>query len=100
YYHPHPLDAVVAGGKHGYREKPVAVGVPGAKKVIEIGKRIAGELSLDVGFQIRHCPPFVELVKRIHGGAIGNIVCGEAHYLTGYIDRPAWPNASPAEVRL
>src|SRR5579863_285647 len=33
-------------------------------------------------------------------GAIGNIVCGEAHYLTGYIDRPQWPKASPEEVRL
>jgi predicted dehydrogenase len=55
---------------------------------------------LDVGFQIRDCPPFVEMVNRIHNGALGNIVCGEAHYLTGYIDRPAWPNASPVELRL
>src|SRR5438067_4770521 len=100
YYHPHHLEAIVAGGKHVYLEKPVAVDVPGALKVIEIGKRAEGKLSLDVGFQIRDCPPFVELVKRIHGGALGNIVCGEAHYLAGYIDRPAWPNASPVEKRL
>jgi myo-inositol 2-dehydrogenase / D-chiro-inositol 1-dehydrogenase len=83
-----------------YLEKPVAVDVPGALHVIEIGKRAEGKLSLDVGFQIRDCPPFVELVRRIHGGALGNIVCGEAHYLTGYIDRPQWPNASPIERRL
>src|SRR5205823_6260526 len=100
YYHPQHLEAIVAGGKHVYLEKPVAVDVPGALKVIEIGKRAEGKLSLDVGFQIRDCPPFVELVKRIHNGALGNIVCGEAHYLTGYIDRPAWPNASPVEKRL
>jgi predicted dehydrogenase len=100
YYHPHHLEAVVAGGKHVYCEKPVAVDVPGALKVIEIGKRAECKLSLDVGFQIRDCPPFVELVKRIHEGALGNIVCGEAHYLAGYIDRPAWPNASPVERRL
>src|SRR6266699_2905053 len=100
YYHPQHLEAIVAGGKHVYLEKPVAVDVPGALKVIEIGKRAEGKLSLDVGFQIRDCPPFVELVKRIHGGALGNIVCGEAHYLTGYIDRPAWPDASPPEQRL
>src|SRR5438046_1850726 len=100
YYHPQHLEAVVAGGKHVYLEKPVAVDVPGALKVIEIGKRAEGKLSLDVGFQIRDCPPFVELVKRIHNGAIGNIVCGEAHYLAGYIDRPAWPNAPPVEKRL
>ena len=100
YYHPQHLEAVVAAGKHVYLEKPVAVDVPGALRVVEIGKRAEGKLSLDVGFQIRDCPPFVELVRRIHGGALGNIVCGEAHYLTGYIDRPAWPNASPLEKRL
>src|SRR5213082_3353188 len=100
YYHPQHLEAIVAGGKHVYLEKPVAVDVPGALKVIEIGKRAEGKLSLDVGFQIRDCPPFVELVKRIHNGAIGNIVCGEAHYLAGYIERPPWPNASPVEKRL
>src|SRR5579859_1462114 len=100
YFHPQHLEAVVAAGKHVYLEKPVAVDVPGAMKVIDIGKRIGGKLSLDVGFQIRDCPPFVEMVRRIHAGAIGNIVCGEAHYLTGYIDRPQWPKASPEEVRL
>ena len=100
YYHPQHLQAIVASGKHVYLEKPVAVDVPGAMKVIDIGKRVEGKLSLDVGFQIRDCPPFVELVKRIHDGALGKIVCGEAHYLTGYIDRPAWPNTSPTEKRL
>jgi len=100
YFHPQHLEAVVAAGKHVYCEKPVAVDVPGAKKVLEIGKRAEGKLSLDVGFQIRDCPPFVELVKRIHGGALGNIVCGEAHYLSGYLDRPNWPGASPTEWRL
>jgi len=100
YYHPRHLEATVAAGKHVYLEKPVAVDVPGALNVVEIGKRAEGKLSLDVGFQIRDCPPFVDMVRRIHGGALGNIVCGEAHYLTGYLDRPAWPNASPVERRL
>ncbi len=100
YFHPQHLEAVVAGGKHVYCEKPVAVDVPGAKRVVEIGKRAEGKLSLDVGFQIRDCPPFVELVKRIHGGALGNIVCGEAHYLSGYLDRPKWEKASPTVRRL
>ena len=94
------LDTAVAAGKHVYLEKPVAVDVTGAKRVLEIGKRAQGKLSLDVGFQIRDCPPFVELVRRIHEGALGDIICGEAYYLTGYIDRPAWPDASPAERRL
>jgi len=100
YFHPQHLEAVVAGGKHVYLEKPVAIDVPGALRVIEIGKRAEGQLSLDVGFQIRDCPVFVELVRRIHSGALGKIVCGEAHYFSSYIDRPAWPKASAAERRL
>src|SRR5467141_3154071 len=100
YYHPRHLEAVVAGGKHVYLEKPVAVDVPGALKVIEIGKRAQGKLSLDVGFQIRDCPPFVEMVKRIHGGALGKIICGESHYFASYLDRPAWPDATPVARRL
>jgi myo-inositol 2-dehydrogenase/D-chiro-inositol 1-dehydrogenase len=100
YFHPGHLEAVVAAGKHVYLEKPVAVDVPGALRVVEIGKRAEGKLSLDVGFQIRDCPPFVEMVRRIHGGALGKVVCGEAYYLTGYLDRPAWPKASPVERRL
>ena len=70
YYHPQHLEAVVTTGKHVYLEKPVAVDVPGALRVIAIGKRAEGKLSLDVGFQIRDCPPFVELVRRIHAGAL------------------------------
>ena len=100
YYHPRHLEAAVAAGKHVYLEKPVAVDVPGALKVIEIGKRAQGKLSLDVGFQIRDCPPFLEMVKRIHGGALGKIICGESHYFAGYLDRPAWPDATPVERRL
>src|SRR6266496_4254562 len=100
YFHPQHLETVVAAGKHVYLEKPVAVDVPGAKRVIEMGKRAQGKLTLDVGFQIRDCPPFVELVRRIHDGALGDIICGEAYYLTGYIDRPPWPDASAPERRL
>lgn len=100
YFHPAHLEAMVASCKHVYCEKPVAVDVPGALKVIEIGKRAEGKLSLDVGFQIRDCPPFVEMVRRIHGGALGKIVCGEAHYFASYLERPAWPDASPVERRL
>jgi len=66
YFHVQHLEAAVDAGKHVYCEKPVAIDVPGAKRVLEIGKKAEGKLSLDVGFQIRMAPPFVELVNRIH----------------------------------
>jgi myo-inositol 2-dehydrogenase / D-chiro-inositol 1-dehydrogenase len=100
YFHPQHLDAVVSAGKHVYCEKPVAVDVVGAKRVMEIGKKAKGKLSLEVGFQIRNAPPFVELVKRVHAGALGRIASGEAYYYGTFINRPDWPGASPAERRL
>src|SRR5260370_14475960 len=66
YFHPRHLEAAVAAGIHVYLDQPVAVDGPGALKEMEIGKRAKGKLSLDVGFQLRDCPPFVEMVKRIH----------------------------------
>lgn len=100
YFHPQHLEAIVAAGKHVYCEKPVAVDVHGAKRVMEIGKRAEGKLSLDVGFQIRSAPPFVELVKRIQGGALGEIACGEAYYYGATLQRPDWPGASAVERRI
>ncbi len=100
YFHPEHLEIVVNAGKHVYCEKPVAVDVPGAKKVMEIGRQAQGKLSLDVGFQIRNATAFVELTKRIHGGALGTIASAQAYYYAGALNRPGWPDATPAERRL
>lgn len=100
YFHHHHLETVVKAGKHVYCEKPVAVDVPGAKHVMEIGKQAQGKQSLDVGFQIRMAPPMVELTRRIHDGALGKIGCGLAHYYCGHLDRPDWPEATPQAKKL
>ena len=100
YFHPLHLETVVAAGKHVYCEKPVAIDVPGARRVMDIAKKAEGRISLDVGFQIRMAPPMVDLAKRLWSGAIGTIACGEAFYYCGHLERPDWPNASPDERRL
>jgi myo-inositol 2-dehydrogenase/D-chiro-inositol 1-dehydrogenase len=80
YFHPEHLQTIVEAGKHVYVEKPVAIDVAGTKHVLEIAKKAEGKTTLDVGFQIRSAPPYVEIVRRIHGGALGDIVAAEAHY--------------------
>lgn len=80
YFHVQHLAAAVEAGKHVYCEKPVAIDVPGTKHVLEIGKKAEGKVSLDVGFQIRMAPPYIELVNRIHAGALGDIASGAAYY--------------------
>src|ERR1019366_7015670 len=89
----------VAAGKHVNVEKPVAADVPGTRKVLELGKKAQGRLSLEVGFQIRSAPPFVELVKRIHNGDLGEIACGEAHYNCALLG-VGHPDAAPPVARL
>jgi myo-inositol 2-dehydrogenase/D-chiro-inositol 1-dehydrogenase len=100
YFHPAQLEAAVAAGKHTYLEKPVGVDVPGCKKVMELGKKAEGKISLAVGFQIRHASAYVEMVKRIHNGQMGMPVCGLVNYFASALDRPDTPDASPAERRL
>lgn len=99
YFHVEHLAAAVAAVKHVYCEKPVAVDVAGAKRVLELGQQAEGRLSLDVGFQIRMAPPFIELVRRIHAGALGQIVCGAAHYYCPSLDLN-YSSGAPAVLRL
>ncbi|MFY9745658.1 MAG: Gfo/Idh/MocA family oxidoreductase [Acidobacteriaceae bacterium] len=80
WFHVPHLDAVIAAGKHAYCEKPMGVDVAQAKQALEIGKRAEGKVSLDVGFQVRSAPPIAEVVRRIHAGDLGKLVCIEAHY--------------------
>lgn len=99
YFHPQHLEAAIAAGKHVYCEKPVAVDVPGTRRVLEAGKKAEGRVSLEVGFQIRQAPPFVELVKRIHAGALGEIGFGVAYYYCKFMDA-SHPDVPPAQWRL
>jgi len=101
FFHPMHGEAALAAGKHTYLEKPVGVDVPACKKVMALADVAkAKKLSLAVGFQIRHASAFVELAKRVHAGDIGAPVSGAIHYFASAIDRPDWPNATPAERRL
>jgi predicted dehydrogenase len=94
------LDAVVSAGKHAYCEKPTGVDVQQAKLALEIGKRVNGKVSVDVGFQIRSAPPFVEIVRRIHEGALGKIACVNGYYNAPASNYPDRPGASADELRL
>jgi predicted dehydrogenase len=100
YFHPEQLERAVASGKHVYCEKPVGVDAAGCKRVMRTGEKVKPGQSVVIGFQLRHAPPYVELVRRVQAGALGKVVCGLAHYYAGAIPRPAWPEATPQQRRL
>jgi myo-inositol 2-dehydrogenase / D-chiro-inositol 1-dehydrogenase len=100
YFHPAHFEAAVDAGRHVYVEKPVAVDVPGVKRVMRSGEKAGSRQSVTVGFQLRHATPYVQLVERVHNGDLGRIVTGLSHYYAGAIAPRDLPNASPVERRL
>ncbi len=81
YCRPTHLEAAVNARKHIFTEKPVAVDPTGIRQVIAAAKK-ADEygLSIVAGTQRRHEKPYVETMKRIHEGAIGDIVAARAYW--------------------
>ena len=81
-FRPLHLRAAVEAGKHVFIEKPVAVDPVGIRSIIASGElaKIKG-LAIVAGTQRRHQPRYVELMQRIHAGAIGDITGGECFWL-------------------
>jgi myo-inositol 2-dehydrogenase/D-chiro-inositol 1-dehydrogenase len=100
YFHPDHFEAVVDANKHVYLEKPVASDVWGSKRIEKAGRKGAGKIAMGVGFQGRFAEPYQEMVRRIHAGAIGDIVCAQTCYYANDLSRKTREGASPLENRL
>ena len=83
--------AAVNAGKHIFTEKPVATDVAGCKLVMEASKIAAQKkLAIVCGTQRRHEASRVELMKRIHDGAIGELVGGQCYWVGSGIWYRGW----------
>lgn len=81
YFHPGQAAAAVEAGAHVYLAKPVAVDVPGCQSIAASAKAAAARKRVFlVDFQTRAHPAFIEAVRRVHDGTLGEIVFGEAVY--------------------
>ncbi len=100
YTHPEFLTAAVAAGKHIYCEKPAAVDVEGCKKIELAGKSINGKLSVAIGFEIRYATPYVEIIKRIHNGDIGDIISADLYYFSSAVPLKPYKGIPNDEARI
>ncbi|NGF57065.1 Gfo/Idh/MocA family oxidoreductase [Parapedobacter sp. SGR-10] len=73
-FRPEHLDYAVRAGKHVFCEKPVAVDIPGLKKIMEsIALSKTKSINVVSGFCFRYSKPNREIVSRIHQGDIGEV---------------------------
>ncbi|MFN7015725.1 MAG: Gfo/Idh/MocA family protein [Fimbriimonadales bacterium] len=85
----------VQAGKHVFMEKPVAVCPAGARLMFEMGELATQKrLCVVAGTQRRHEPNYIETIRRIQEGAIGDLVGGACYWNQGglwHVDRaPRW----------
>lgn len=84
FFRPMLLKAAVAANKHIFAEKPVAVDGAGIKMIIEASEEARKKnLNLVSGLVNRYYSSTIETVKRIHDGAIGNVLVGRAQRMGG-----------------
>jgi len=90
-FRPIHLAAAIEAGKHVFAEKPVAVDPAGIRTVLEAGAKAKEKnLAVVAGTQRRHERRYLETMKRLHDGALGEIVAARCGWNQGrlwHVDR-------------
>jgi myo-inositol 2-dehydrogenase / D-chiro-inositol 1-dehydrogenase len=98
-FFPEHAAAAVAAGHHVYMAKPVACDVPGTLAIGELGEACSKRDKVFlVDFQTRTDPFYIEAMKRVHGGALGEIGLIACSYFDNGFDDP--PLEDSIENRL
>ena len=88
-FRPIHFEAAVAAGKHVFMEKPVATDAPGVRKVLDAAEQARQkQLNVVVGLQRRYGAKYREWVRRIHEGAIGEVILGRVYWNGGGVWEP------------
>ncbi|MBA4063592.1 MAG: oxidoreductase [Isosphaera sp.] len=101
-FRPLHLKAAVEAGRHVFAEKPCAVDAPGVRSVLESCEAAKKKnLSVVSGLCLRYDASFRECVRRIHGGAIGDVVTVFANdYRGGRWAKPRQPDWSDMTYQM
>jgi myo-inositol 2-dehydrogenase / D-chiro-inositol 1-dehydrogenase len=100
-YKPQQFEYAVNKGKHVFMEKPVASDAPGVRRVLKsVEESKKKNLMVAIGLQRRHEPNYIETIKRIHDGAIGDVICTRVYWNGGGIwHRGRKPNQTEMEYQ-
>jgi len=101
-FRPLQYAAAVKAGKHVFMEKPLCVDAPGFNTVMESNK-LADEkgLRVGVGLQRHHQKNYLETVKRIRDGELGDIMFLRAYWNgSGIWNRNREPNMTEMQYQV
>src|SRR5207244_11638773 len=94
-FRPIHFEEAIRQGKHVFMEKPVASDAPGVRKVLAVAEEAKRKnLKVGVGLQRHHQKGYIETIKRLHDGAIGEILTMRAYWNGG----PVGPKARRAKL--
>jgi len=102
HFHPMMLKAAVDAGKHVFCEKPHGIDVPGAKAALAAAEEAKKKnLCMVSGLCWRYDLGVREAMKRIHDGAIGEIVAIQETYIgTPYLHRARQPGWNEMQFQM
>ncbi len=81
-FRPQHFEEAVRLNKHIFAEKPVATDAPGIRRVLAAAEEAKRKkLNVVVGLQRHYQPNYVQAIKRIHDGALGDIVGGQVYWV-------------------
>ncbi|HZR15850.1 MAG TPA: Gfo/Idh/MocA family oxidoreductase [Verrucomicrobiae bacterium] len=90
--------ACVEAGKNVFMEKPVAVDGTGCRLMYETAEMAKQKnLKVAAGTQRRHQAGYLETIKRIHDGEIGDVVTLRAYWVNG---GPIWHRGDHGDTDL
>lgn len=101
-FRPGHFEEAVRQGKHVFMEKPVATDAPGVRKVLAAAEEAKRKkLNVVVGLQRHYQPNYREMVKRIHDGALGDIVGGQVYWISGGVwQKPRQANQTEMDYQM
>lgn len=99
HFRPEHYEYAVKQGKHVFMEKPLAVDVPGVRRVLAADEEAKKKrLKVAVGLMSRHNIKYQAVMERLHAGAIGEITMMRCYWNTGFLRDTVARAASESEM--
>ena len=101
-FRPIHFEAAINAGKHVFAEKPVATDAPGVRRFLEAVKVAKKKgLKVGIGLQRHHQAKYLETMKRLRDGAIGDIVAMRVYWNGGGVwTRARQPGQTEMEYQM